>query len=160
MIPRRDGGADVPDWAASRWWCCSAAEALYLDMPNARTSVPDERAARIIVSASLSVLGIPAFVVFAAAFRGVLLEVSRPDVLPTAAFVERARDGVRLAETITWPPRCWLRDDELGRSLGQALSRSRRSSTPQPRDQWAFLPGGAAATRAAARSWRAGRRWC
>jgi len=100
-----------------------------LGMPNAGAPVAevlqfyDERYARIIVGASLSLLAIAAFVLFAAALRRVLTERSGDDVLPTAAFggaVLMAAAGLG-AETINLTAALRAREDELGRDLGQAL---------------------------------------
>ena len=100
-----------------------------LGMPNAGAPVAevldfyDERYARIIIGASLSLLAIAAFVLFAAALRTVLIESSGSDALPTAAFggaVLGAAAGLG-AETINLTAALRAREDELGRQLGQAL---------------------------------------
>lgn len=98
-------------------------------MPNAGAPAAeildfyDERSARIIIGGSLSLLGIAAFVVFAAGLRGVLLEGGRSDVLPTAAFggaVLGMAAGLG-AETINLAAAVLARDGELGAPLGRAL---------------------------------------
>ncbi len=100
-----------------------------LGMPNAGAPVAevlefyDERYARIIIGASLSLLAMAAFVLFAAALRRVLTESSGDDVLPTAAFggaVLGMAAGLG-AETINLAAALRAREDELGRDLGQAL---------------------------------------
>jgi hypothetical protein len=100
-----------------------------LGMPNAGAPTSrildfyDERYTRIIIGAWLSLLGIAAFVVFAAAVRAVLLDGRRADVLPTAAFggaVLGMAAGLG-AESINLAAALLARSEELGRSLGQAL---------------------------------------
>jgi hypothetical protein len=100
-----------------------------LGMPSGGTPVAEvvdfyrDRADRIVVGASLSLLAIAAFVVFAAALRRVLLDAGSGDVLATTAFggaslVMAAGLG---AESINMVGALRARDGKLTDALAQSL---------------------------------------
>jgi hypothetical protein len=100
-----------------------------LDMPSAGAPVPeildfyDETSDRIVVGASLSLLGMAAFVLFAAAVRSLLLEAGSDDLLATAAFggaLLGSAAGLG-AETINMTAALRAGDGELGGALAQSL---------------------------------------
>lgn len=100
-----------------------------LDMPEDGTPVAEvvefyrETADRIVVGASLSLLAIAAFVVFAAALRRVLLEAGGDEVLATAAF-GGALLGMAAglgAESINMVAALRSRDGDLTGTLAQSL---------------------------------------
>jgi hypothetical protein len=100
-----------------------------LEMPNVGAPVAevldfyDETSDRIVVGASLSLLGIAAFMLFAAAVRSVLIEAGGEEALATAAF-----GGALLAlaaglgaETINMTAALRADDGELSGTLAQSL---------------------------------------
>ena len=117
MIRGREGGGTVRLSGAAVALLFGVGSAIWgLGMPNAGAPVDevldfyDERYARIIIGASLSLLAIAAFVLFAAALRTVLIESSGGDPLPTAAFGGACweRPPGWAPRRSTWPPRCGL----------------------------------------------------
>ena len=99
------------------------------DMPNAGASPPEivdfyrDTSDRIVVGASLSLLAIAAFLLFAAAVRQVLAEAEGDDLLATTAF-----GGALLAlaaglgaETINMVGALRARDDDLSDALAKSL---------------------------------------
>jgi hypothetical protein len=100
-----------------------------LDMPAAGTPVAEVRnfyrdtADRIVVGATLSLLSIAAFLLFAAALRQVLAEADGEDALATTAFggaVLALAAGLG-AETINLAAALRARDGELNDALAQSL---------------------------------------
>jgi hypothetical protein len=100
-----------------------------LDMPEDGTPVAEvvdfyrDTSDRIVVGASLSLLGIAAFVPFAAAVRRVLADAEGDDVLATTAF-GGALLGMAAglgAETINMVAALRARDGELSDALAQSL---------------------------------------
>jgi hypothetical protein len=100
-----------------------------LDMPEDGTPVAEvadfyrETSDRIVIGASLSLLAIGAFVLFAAAVRSVLAEAEGDDLLATTAF-GGALLGMAAglgAETINMVAALRARDDELSDALAQSL---------------------------------------
>ena len=100
-----------------------------LDMPEDGTPVAEvvdfyrDTSGRIVVGASLSLLGIAAFVLFAAALRQVLTEAGGDDFLATTAFgggLLGLAAGLG-AETINMVAALRARDGELSDALAQSL---------------------------------------
>ncbi len=100
-----------------------------LDMPNAGAPAAEildfyrETSDRIVVGASLSLLGIAAFVLFAAAVRSALLDAGGDDFLATTAF-GGALLGLAAglgAETINMTAAIRADDGELSGALAQSL---------------------------------------
>lgn len=100
-----------------------------LDMPDTGSPVREvldfyrETSDRIVVGASLSLLGIAAFVLFAAAIRSVLIDAGGDDFLATAAF-GGALLGLAAglgAETINMTAAVRADDGELSGALAQSL---------------------------------------
>ena len=100
-----------------------------LGMPSAGTPIPeildfyDERANRIVIGGSISLLAIAVFVLFAAAARQLLNEAGADEFLTTTAFggaVLTAAVGTS-AETINMVAAMRSRDGELGEALAQSL---------------------------------------
>jgi hypothetical protein len=100
-----------------------------LEMPDTGSSVAEildfyrEASGRIVVGASLSLLGIAAFMLFAAAVRSVLIDAGGDDFLATAAF-GGALLGLAAglgAETINMTAALRADDGELSRALAQSL---------------------------------------
>jgi hypothetical protein len=100
-----------------------------LDMPSGGTPVSEvldfyrDTADRIVVGASLSLLGIAAFVWFAAAVRQVLLDAGADEVLATTAFggaLLSMAAGIG-AETINMTAALRAQDGELTAPLAQTL---------------------------------------
>jgi hypothetical protein len=100
-----------------------------LDMPSAGTPVAEitgfyrDTADRIVVGATLSLLGIAAFSLFASAVRRLLADAAGDDVLATTAFAG-ALLGLAAglgAETINMAAALRARDDELTGALAQSL---------------------------------------
>ena len=100
-----------------------------LDMPEDGTAIPevldfyDERADRIVIGGSLSLLSIAAGVWFAAAFRQVLRDEGADDFLATAAFggmMLGLASGL-IAEGTNTVGGLRAQDDELTPALGQAV---------------------------------------
>jgi hypothetical protein len=100
-----------------------------LDMPDAGAPVAEvvdfyaDSADRIVVGASLSLVAIAAFVLFAAALRQVLIDAGGDDFLATTAF-GGALLGMAAglgAETINLVGALRARDDELSDALAQSL---------------------------------------
>lgn len=100
-----------------------------LEMPGAGAPVAevldfyDDTSTRIIVGASLSLLGVAAFVLFAAAVRSVLIDAAGDDLLATAAF-GGALLGLAAglgAETINMTAAIRAGDGELSGPLARSL---------------------------------------
>lgn len=133
-VRKHAGTRDAQRCAA---WSGSAVAVLFgvgsaiwgLDMPEDGTSVAGivdfyrGTADRIIVGASLSLLGIAAFVLFAAALRRALIDAGGDDVLATTAF-GGALLGMAAglgAETINMAGAFRAREGELSEALAQSL---------------------------------------
>lgn len=100
-----------------------------LGMPSAGTPVAEvldfygDRADRIVIGGTLSVLSIALFVLFAAAVRQVLIDAGGDEVLATTAF-GGALLGMAAglgAETINMAAALRAREDELSAALAQSL---------------------------------------
>lgn len=100
-----------------------------IDMPNGGAPVADiaafyrDTSDRIVVGASLSLVGLAAFVLFAAALRRVLSDAEGDDLLATTAF-GGALLGMAAglgAETINMVGALRARDGELSDALAQSL---------------------------------------
>jgi hypothetical protein len=100
-----------------------------LDMPEDGTAVVDvldfyrDTADRIVVGATLSMLGVAAFLWFAAAFRRVLADAEGSDFLATTAFagaILSMATGIG-AESINMVAALRAQDDELSDELARSL---------------------------------------
>ena len=100
-----------------------------LEMPDAGTPVGEvvdfyrDTDDRIVVGGSLSLLGIAAFLLFAAALRRVFIDDGSDEVLASTAFggaIMSMAAGIG-AETINMAAALRSRDDELGDALAQSL---------------------------------------
>lgn len=123
--------------ARSAAWSGIAAAALFaagnaiwaLGMPSGGTPIAevvdfyDERADRIVIGATLSVLAIAVFVLFAAAVRQVLIEAGGDEVLATTAFGGALLGMVAGlgAETTNMVAGLRARDGDLSDALAQSL---------------------------------------
>lgn len=137
MKTAMENHAGAPDARRRAAWSGSAVAVLFgvgsaiwaLDMPEDGTSVAGivdfyhDTADRIVVGASLGLLGIAAFLLFAAALRRVLIDAGGDDVLATTAF-GGALLGMAAglgAETINMAAALRAREGELSDALAQSF---------------------------------------